>query len=83
MKIKEIRELKTDELHAELDRLRRHLFDLRSQAVTEKLQDPGELTKGKRDVARIFTVLQERGRSGDEEARRYHKEAMATQRRGG
>ena len=35
MNMKEIRELKTEELHLELDRLRRHLFDLRSQAVTE------------------------------------------------
>ncbi|NLE61687.1 MAG: 50S ribosomal protein L29, partial [Planctomycetes bacterium] len=45
MKISEIRDLKTEELHAELDRLRRHLFDLRSQAVTENLQDPSMLTK--------------------------------------
>ncbi len=55
MKITDLRELKTDELHAELDRLRRHLFDLRSQAVTEKLGDPTQLTKTKRDGARIFT----------------------------
>jgi large subunit ribosomal protein L29 len=83
MKIEEIRNLKTDELHAELDRLRRHLFDLRSQAVTEKLEDPAQLTKAKRDVARIFTILQERVRAGDEAARAYHKEAIATHRKGG
>jgi large subunit ribosomal protein L29 len=82
MKIGEIRELKNDELHSELDRLRRHLFDLRSQAVTEKLEDPAQLTKTKRDIARVFTVLQERARTGDEAAAQYHREAIATHRRG-
>lgn len=56
MKIKEIRELSDEELTSELDRLRRHVFDLRSQAVTEKLADPTMLTKARRDIARILTV---------------------------
>lgn len=80
MKITDLRDLKTDELHAELDRLRRHLFDLRSQAVTEKLGDPTQLTKTKRDVARIFTVLRERG-DKDVEARQYHMESVGTRRK--
>ena len=82
MKVGEIRQLKNDELHAELDRLRRHLFDLRSQAVTEKLEDPAQLTKTKKDIARIFTVLGERAQTGDEAAGQYHREAIATHRRG-
>jgi large subunit ribosomal protein L29 len=82
MKISEIRELKTEELHAELDRLRRHLFDLRAQAVTEKLENPNRITLAKRDIARIFTVLNERGETGIEQ-RQYHLEAIATHRRGG
>jgi len=82
MKISEIREMKTDELHSELDRLRRHTFDLRSQAVTENLQDPSLLTKAKRDIARIFTVLKERGETGIEQ-KQYHMEALATHKRGG
>lgn len=61
MKIDAIRAMKTDELHNELERLRRRLFDLRSQAVTEKLEDPTQLGKTRRDVARILTVLVERG----------------------
>ncbi len=61
MKVTDIRELKTDELHNELDRLRRHLFDLRSQRVTEKLEDPTQLVKTKKDIARLLTVLTERG----------------------
>ncbi len=60
MKIAEIRELTDEELRSELDRLQRHLFDLRSQAVTEKLEDPSMLTRAKRDVARIMTAMRER-----------------------
>lgn len=57
MKIEDVRAMKTDQLHHELERLRRHLFDLRSQAVTEKLEDPSQLGKTKRNIARIMTVL--------------------------
>jgi large subunit ribosomal protein L29 len=67
MKIEAIRAMKTDELHGELERLRRHLFDLRAQAVTEKLEDPTQLTKARRDVARILTVLHERGEQNIEQ----------------
>jgi len=77
MKIAEIRDMKTEELHSELDRLRRHAFDLRSQAVTEKLQDPSLLTRAKRDIARILTVLRERGEQGIEQ-KQYHLEALAS-----
>jgi large subunit ribosomal protein L29 len=61
VKIQEIRQMTTEELYHELVRLRRHLFDLQSQAVTEKLEDPSQLGKTKRDVARILTILRERG----------------------
>ena len=74
MKITDLRELKTDELHAELDRLRRHSFDLRSQAVTEKLEDTSLLTKTKRDIARVLTVMGERGESHIEQ-KQYHMES--------
>jgi large subunit ribosomal protein L29 len=60
MKVKELRQLSDEELGLELERLRRHLFDVRSQAVTEKLEDPSMLTKAKRDMARILTVQRER-----------------------
>ena len=64
MKISEIRELTDDELAAELARLRRHLFDVRAQAVTEKLEDPTLITKAKRDIARILTTQKERESAG-------------------
>ncbi len=60
MKIKEIKALSDDELAVELERLRRHVFDLRSQAVTEKLEDPAIITKARRDIARILTAQRQR-----------------------
>ena len=60
MKITEIRELSDEELRTELDRLKQRLFDLRSQSVTEKLEDPSMLTGAKRDIARIMTAMRER-----------------------
>jgi len=60
MKIKEIREKETSTLKQELDERQRHLFDLRSQAVTEKLEDPSQLDKTRKDIARIKTILRQR-----------------------
>jgi large subunit ribosomal protein L29 len=79
MKIEAIRAMKIDELHAELERLRRHLFDLRAQAVTEKLEDPTQLLKTRRDIARILTVLHERGEKNVEQ-RQAHLSARAAKR---
>jgi large subunit ribosomal protein L29 len=80
MKALEIRELKTEELYGELDRLRRYVFDLRSLAVTEKLQDPTLLTRARRDIARVLTVLNERGEKAIEQTE-SHRAAMATRKR--
>lgn len=60
MKIAEIRQLSDEELKNEVVRLRRHVFDLHAQAVTEKLEDPSMITRAKRDIARILTVQTER-----------------------
>jgi large subunit ribosomal protein L29 len=60
MKIKEVREHSADQLHTELAAIERRLFDLRTQAATEKVETTSELKKGRKDVARIKTVLRER-----------------------
>ena len=60
MKTKEIRERETDALQQELKDRQKHLFDLRTQAVTEKLEDPSQLLKTRRDIARLKTVLHQR-----------------------
>jgi large subunit ribosomal protein L29 len=73
MKIKEIREKETDALQAELKDKQKHMFDLRTQAVTEKLEDPSQLLKTRRDIARIRTVL--RQRQLEEQGKRQPKPA--------
>jgi large subunit ribosomal protein L29 len=60
MKIKEIREKESEHLTHELAEKQKHLFHLRSQAVTEKLEDPTQLTKTRKDIARIKTVIHQR-----------------------
>ncbi len=79
MKIDEVRSLKVDELHNELERLRRHLFDLRSQSVTEKLEDPTQLGSVRRDIARLLTVLRERNETNVVQ-RQAHLTAQARKR---
>ncbi len=60
MTIKEIREKETEHLKHELAEKRKHMFDLRSQAVTEKLEDPSQLGKTRKDIARMQTILRQR-----------------------
>jgi large subunit ribosomal protein L29 len=62
--MKEIRERSTEALEHELTDQQKHLFELRSQAVTEKLEDPSQLLKTRREIARLKTILRER--QGDE-----------------
>ena len=59
-KTKELRERETQHLTAELAEKQKHMFDLRSQAVTEKLEDPSQLKKTRKEIARIKTVLRQR-----------------------
>ena len=55
MKAKEVHGMGNDEITVELDRLRRRLFDLRVQTVTEKIEDPSQFKKVRRDIARLLT----------------------------
>lgn len=60
MTTKEICEKETVQLGHELIDRQKHLFDLRSQAVTEKLEDPSQLSKTKKEIARIKTIIRQR-----------------------
>jgi len=60
VKVQQYREMSLDELESTLQELRRHLFDLRSQAVTEKLENSKAVSNVKHDIARIKTVMRER-----------------------
>ena len=55
MKAKEVHKLSDEEVGIETKRLRRRLFELRSQAVTEKIQDHSQFSKVRKDIARLLT----------------------------
>ncbi len=59
MKAQHYREMSQDELEGKLEELERHLFDLRSQAVTEKLENSKAVINVRRDIARIKTIMRE------------------------
>jgi large subunit ribosomal protein L29 len=60
MKAQHYREMSPDELGLKLEELERHLFDLRSQAVTEKLENSNAVTNARREIARLKTIMRER-----------------------
>ena len=59
MKAQHFREMSPDELESKLEELQRHLFDLRSQAVTEKLENSKAVLNVRRDIARLKTIMRE------------------------
>jgi large subunit ribosomal protein L29 len=60
VKAKQLREMSPDELALTLEELEKRLFELRSQAVTEKLENSKAIVNARREVARIKTLLHER-----------------------
>jgi large subunit ribosomal protein L29 len=55
MKAKEVHGMSDQELVVEVKNLRGRLFDLRSQVVTEKVEDTSQFSKIRKDVARLLT----------------------------
>ncbi len=61
MDIDKVRALTDAELGGELATQRRHLYDLRFQLATRQLTDHSQLTASRRTIARVLTVMTERG----------------------
>ena len=59
MKAQHYREMSQDEIESKLEELKRHLFDMRSQAVTEKIENSKTIINIRREIARIKTILRE------------------------
>ncbi len=55
MKAKEVHKLSDEEIDVEVARLRTKQFELRTQAVTEKIEDTSQFGKVRRDIARLLT----------------------------
>lgn len=60
MKSEEYRGMSDEQLDLALKDLLKNLFHLRFQSATDRLETPSEVTKAKRDVARLRTILRER-----------------------
>ncbi len=59
MKVSEIREIRSNELLSTLEDKQKQLFNMRSQAMTEKVENFKAVGNLKRDIARIKTVIRE------------------------
>jgi large subunit ribosomal protein L29 len=60
MKIKDIRELGSDELKQKDRELAEELFKLRIRHASGQLESPSTLGKVRKDIARVKTLLRER-----------------------
>lgn len=67
MKMKEIRELSTQELQNRLNDTREELMKLRFQMAMGGLQDTSRLGQTRRTIARLLTVLKEREAQAEKE----------------
>ena len=64
-KAKELRDMSDEQLELTLKDIIRHLFQLRFQSATERLETPSEIKKARRDIARLKTILRERQRAAE------------------
>jgi large subunit ribosomal protein L29 len=59
-KHEEYRQMSDEQLELTLRETVKNLFHLRFQSATDRLETPSEITKAKREVARLKTILRER-----------------------
>ena len=58
--MKELRGMSDEQLGLTLKDTEKHLFQLRFQSATDRLETPSEIRKAKRDIARIKTLQREK-----------------------
>ncbi len=61
MEARELRKLSNEELVKKLGELKQKLFKLRFKKKIEGLKNVMEIRQTRRDIARVLTVLRERG----------------------
>jgi large subunit ribosomal protein L29 len=59
MKISAIREMRSDELAEKLSELQKQLFSIRTQSMTEKVENTRGIKNLKHDIARVKTIIRE------------------------
>jgi large subunit ribosomal protein L29 len=68
MKAEDIRDWDNVEIEARLKELREEQFKLRFQGAMMELENHGLVSKGRRDIARLRTILRERELAENAEA---------------
>ena len=63
MKVKEIRELTTEQIEAKIVEIKDEIFNLRIQQATGNLEKPSRIHELRKEVARMKTILAERKRA--------------------
>ena len=66
MKIKEIRDLTTEELQLKVTELKKELFSLSFSLATNNLENPMKISAIKKDIAKVLTVIREKELKGEE-----------------
>ncbi len=61
IKAKELREMTDEELKTKYNELKKLLFDLRTKHRFGQLEDTSSIRITKRNIARVLTILRERG----------------------
>ena len=60
MELNKMRNMTEVELTAELEKMKKELFNLRFQHVTGQLENPVKMRELKKDIARVKTILREK-----------------------
>ena len=55
MKAAEVKKLRDEEIATEAARLRKKLYELRAQTITEKIKDSSQFKKNRQLLARLLT----------------------------
>ncbi len=60
MDLNKMREMTDAELAAELEKMKKELFNLRFQHVTGQLENPVQMREVRKNIARVKTIMREK-----------------------
>ncbi|MBY0546547.1 MAG: 50S ribosomal protein L29 [Candidatus Obscuribacterales bacterium] len=60
MKVKEMRDLSTEDITAKVIEARKEIIELRFQLAARKLESPANIRKAKKRLARLLTIQTEK-----------------------
>ena len=60
MKFKEIKKLTKDQLHKDLGKFKKDLFNLRFRKINGQLTNPSKFRETKKTIARVITLIKKK-----------------------